>query len=100
MGLDPTAPQMTLLLVMLHTGTMFAAIAYFWQSWRATYFSSGQAFRTNALQLAVSTAATGVVGLVLLQLIKHVVARGAPEFEIEHLFGNSKLMAAASAAAC
>ena len=26
MGLDPTAPQMTLLLVMLHTGTMFAVM--------------------------------------------------------------------------
>jgi undecaprenyl-diphosphatase len=29
MGLDPSSPQMTLLLVMLHTGTMFAVIAYF-----------------------------------------------------------------------
>ena len=29
MGLDPTAPDMTLLLVMLHTGTMFAVIVYF-----------------------------------------------------------------------
>ena len=44
MGLDPTAPQMTFLLVMLHTGTMFAVIAYFWSSWRARYFSSGTAF--------------------------------------------------------
>jgi undecaprenyl-diphosphatase len=26
MGLDPTAPEMTLLLVMLHTGTMLAVI--------------------------------------------------------------------------
>ena len=26
MGLDPTSPEMTLLLVMLHTGTMFAVI--------------------------------------------------------------------------
>ena len=32
MGLDPTSPDMTLLLVTLHTGTMFAVIAYFWQS--------------------------------------------------------------------
>ena len=39
MGLDPTSPQLTLLLVMLHTGTMFAVIAYFWKSWVATYFS-------------------------------------------------------------
>ena len=30
MGLDPSSPEMTLLLVMLHTGTMFAVIAYFW----------------------------------------------------------------------
>jgi undecaprenyl-diphosphatase len=29
MGLDPTTPDMTLLLVMLHTGTMFAVIVYF-----------------------------------------------------------------------
>lgn len=36
LGLDPTAPQMPMLLVMLHTGTMFAVIVYFWNSWRAT----------------------------------------------------------------
>ena len=29
MALDPTTPEMTFLLVMLHTGTMFAVIAYF-----------------------------------------------------------------------
>jgi undecaprenyl-diphosphatase len=99
MGLDPTAPQMTLLLVMLHTGTMFAVIAYFWASWRATYFSSAAAFRTHALRLAVATAVTGVVGLALLQLIKRLAAGGADGFEIEHLFGNSRLMATALAAA-
>ena len=33
MGLDPTTPAMTLLLlVMLHTGTMFAVIVYFWSA--------------------------------------------------------------------
>jgi undecaprenyl-diphosphatase len=99
MGLDPTTPQMTLLLVMLHTGTMFAVIVYFWQSWRATYFGSARAFRANVLQVAVATAVTGVVGLALLEFIKRVVAGGAPQFEIEHLFGNAKLMAAALAAA-
>ncbi|HAT29771.1 MAG TPA: UDP-diphosphatase [Janthinobacterium sp.] len=99
MGLDPTAPEMTLLLVMLHTGTMFAVIAYFWKSWRATYFSSGAAFRANALYVAVATVATGVVGLILLKLITRVVAADMPNFEIEHLFGNAKLMAAALAAA-
>jgi undecaprenyl-diphosphatase len=99
MGLDPTAPEMTLLLVMLHTGTMFAVIVYFWQSWRAAYFSSAAAFRTNALYVIVATVLTGVVGLLLLEAIKHLVAGNSAGFEIEDLFGNAKLMAAALAAA-
>jgi len=99
MGLDPTAPEMTLLLVMLHTGTMFAVIVYFWKAWREAYFSSAQAFRANALHVVTATALTGVVGLVLLQVIKRVVAGDSPDFEIEHLFGNARLMAAALAAA-
>lgn len=99
MGLDPTAPEMTLLLVMLHTGTMFAVILYFWSAWRASYFASAHALRVGALHLAIGTAATGVVGLVLLQSITHVFAGRAPGFEIEHLFGNAPLMAAALASA-
>lgn len=99
MGLDPTAPEMTLLLVMLHTGTMFAVIVYFWRVWRATYFSSMQAFRTNMLPVVIATLITGAVGLILLQAIKFVVAANSPEFEIEHLFGNSRLMACSLAAA-
>lgn len=99
MGLDPTVPEMTLLLVMLHTGTMFAVIVYFWKSWHTTYFGSVQKFRTNALRVVVATIVTGAVGLVLLQLIKHVVAGNMPGFEIEDLFGNARLMAAALAAA-
>ena len=99
MGLDPTSPQMTLLLVMLHTGTMFAVIAYFWTSWRATYFSSAAAFRTNALHVVLATAVTGAVGLVLLKILKRVIAGNSPGFEIEQLFGNARLMAAALAAA-
>jgi undecaprenyl-diphosphatase len=99
MGLDPTAPQMTLLLVMLHTGTMFAVIVHFWKTWRATYFGSWQVFRSNALYVVTATVATGMVGLLLLQLIKYVMAKNAPDFEIEHLFGNARLMAVSLAAA-
>ena len=40
LSLDPSSPPMTLLLVMLHTGTMFAVIVYFWQSWRDAYFQN------------------------------------------------------------
>ncbi len=99
MGLDPTAPQMTLLLVMLHTGTMFAVITYFWSAWREGFFSSVPVFRAAAIQVVLATAATGVVGLGLQALIRRVVADGNPGFEIEQLFGNARLMAAALAAA-
>ena len=40
MGLDPSSPEMTMLLVMLHTGTMFAVIVYFWKGWQRDYFAS------------------------------------------------------------
>jgi len=99
MGLDPTAPQMTLLLVMLHTGTMFAVIAYFWKSWRDSYFSSMTAFRANALLVVIATALTAVVGLALLRLIRYAVAANSPDFEIEVLFGNARLMSFALGAA-
>jgi undecaprenyl-diphosphatase len=95
MGLDPTAPQMTLLLVMLHTGTMFAVIVYFWKSWRADYFSSMSSFRTNALLVIIATALTGVVAVALLQVIKRVVGHNSPDFEIEVLFGNARLISVA-----
>lgn len=97
MGIDPTAPAMTLLLVLLHTGTMFAVIVYFWKSWSATYFNTPEASKRNVLYLFIATCATGVVGLGLQALIKYVVAGNALDFEIESLFGNSKLMAAALA---
>jgi undecaprenyl-diphosphatase len=98
MGLDPTAPAMTLLLVMLHTGTMFAVIVYFWRAWRETYFSSMPALRRRGLGVIVGTAATGVVGLALQAIIKRLFAN-QPGFEIEHLFGNATLMAVSLAAA-
>ena len=98
LGLDPTSPQMTLLLVMLHTGTMFAVIAYFWRSWRATYFSSWPVFREIFARIVVATVLTGIVGLALMALIKHLFAPGAADFQIESLFGNPKLMAASLAA--
>lgn len=95
MGFDPSAPDMTFLLVMLHTGTMFAVIAYFWASWRRTYFSSTTNFKKQAGFIILATAITGILGLMLQTLIKHVFFAGANHFEIEQLFNNSKLMAAA-----
>jgi undecaprenyl-diphosphatase len=99
MGMDPTTPEMTLLLVMLHTGTMFATIVYFWHSWKATYFESTAVFRLNIRYLIFATALTGMVGLALLQIIKYVFVSNPSEFEVEHLFGSAPLMSCALAAA-
>jgi len=99
LGLDPSAPDMTLLLVMLHTGTMFAVIVHFWRSWKSTYFSSMVTFRRNALHIILATMMTGIVGLILLSLIKKFYAGNASDFEIESLFSNSKLIASGLIAA-
>jgi len=99
MGLDPTAPSMTLLLVALHTGTMFAVIVYFWREWKATYFASGPAFMRNAGWIALATVATGAVGLALLRLLPVLMGVDPKSFEVEQLFGNPRLIAAALATA-
>ena len=95
MGLDPTAPEMTLLLVMLHTGTMLAVMVYFWGAWREAYFSSLSAFWRFAKQVAIATTLTGAVGLALMLFIERVVLRASAHAEIETLFGNVYVIAAA-----
>jgi undecaprenyl-diphosphatase len=99
LGLDPSSPPMTLLLVMLHTGTMFAVIAYFWKQWRATYFSSAAAFKAIAVLLVIATAVTGVVGFAIKEIIERTVLRDVPHSEIEDLFGHLEFIAPALAAA-
>jgi undecaprenyl-diphosphatase len=97
--LDPSSPQMTLLLVMLHTGTMFAVIAYFWKQWKQTYFVSADAFKRFAVRLVWATVLTGIVGEILKKLIEHTMFKGAPKAEIENLFGRLDLIAPALACA-
>ncbi len=92
MGLDPTRPEMTLLLVMLHTGTMVAVILYFWNSWKANYFSSRATLVNFAQRVAFATVLTGVVGLSLKFLIEKFALRGVPHAEIELIFGNLGLI--------
>jgi undecaprenyl-diphosphatase len=99
MGLDPSSPQMTLLLVMLHTGTMFAVIAYFWKQWKQTYFASADAFKRVVVRLAWATVLTGIVGEVLKKLIEKTMFAGAPKAEIEDLFGRLDLIGPALACA-
>ncbi len=95
MGLDPTSPQMTLVLVMLHTGTMFAVIVYFWKRWAATYFASAAAFKDALVKVVVATLLTAVIGFPIMKVIEKTMFKGAGKVEIEQLFGRLDLVAIA-----
>jgi undecaprenyl-diphosphatase len=85
MGLDPSTPEMSFLLVMLHTGTMFAVLIYFWSRWK---------YQLKDLKaMIVATLCTGTVGLGLQQIIERVFLRGQDHAEIEQLFRNLPLIA-------
>src|SRR5437764_3093636 len=99
MGLDPSDPRMTLLLVMLHTGTMFAVIAYFWNQWKKTYFSSGDAFKRFLIRVVWASLLTAIIGEVIIKTIEKTAFKGASKGEIEMLFGRLDLIAPALAAA-
>ena len=99
MGMNPSAPQMTLLLVMLHTGTMIAVIVYFWQRWRNAFFHSVPEFRNFAIALVTATFLTGIVGGGIIEFIEKVMMRGQAHAWIEQLFKRLDLIAIALAAA-
>jgi undecaprenyl-diphosphatase len=99
MGLNPSSPEMTFLLVMLHTGTMLAVLAYFWKSWREHYFASIENFTRVAIKVVAATAVTVVIGLALQFVIEKVFLKGSEKAEIETLFSNLRLIAAALFAA-
>jgi undecaprenyl-diphosphatase len=99
MGLDVSSPPMTLLLVMLHTGTMFAVIVYFWNQWKRSYFSSATAFGRIALNLAVATILTGIVGYGVIKLIEKTILRSVAHAQIEDLFGHLEWISPALAVA-
>jgi undecaprenyl-diphosphatase len=98
MGLDPSSPEMTMLLVMMHTGTMFAVIAYFWNNWKRDYFSAPGKVQSFLVQIVLATFCTGIVGYGLKEGIEKIFMRGVPHAEIEDLFANLPLMAGALAA--
>jgi undecaprenyl-diphosphatase len=88
MGLDPSTPKMTFFLVMLHTGTMFAVLLYFWPRWRK--------LKIDFLKMTLlATAVTGVVGLGLKKFIEKVILgyfMGESHAEIESLFKSLPLI--------
>ena len=93
MGLDPSSPEMTLLLVMLHTGTMLAVIVYFWKRWRLSFFTSFMTFKTLALRSLLATLMTGFVGGGLIEAIERWWLRGYSHAEVESLFGHLEIIA-------
>jgi len=99
LGLDPSSPPMTLLLVMLHTGTMFAVIVYFWRQWLNAYFRSGPAFKAFAVRVIIATALTAVIGELIIKIIEMTLLRDVPHSQIEDLFSHLEFIAPALAAA-
>jgi len=95
MGLDPADPEMTFLLVMLHTGTMFAVIAYFWPAWRRTFFASPTQFVAMAKKVVAAMACTATIGYPLQLLIEKVWLGGGKNAEMEQLFSSLPLIAVA-----
>ena len=98
MRLDPASPEMTMLLIMLHTGTMFAVVVYFWRAWRRDYLASRAQIQFFSFQVIVATLGTVVVGFGLKHLIEKVFLRGHEHAEVESLFSNLPLVAGSLAA--
>jgi len=94
MRLDPSSPEMTFLLAMLHTGTTLAVIVYFWDSWKRSFFAGPTQLREAVSRVAVATAVTLGVYFALEQAIKRT---GRPGAEVEDLFSNLPLLAGALA---
>jgi undecaprenyl-diphosphatase len=85
MGLDPSSPELTFFLVMLHTGTMFAVLVYFWKRWLKLLAADNKFIRA----VVIATASTGIVGLALKILIEKVILEktlGHSKGEVETLF--------------
>jgi undecaprenyl-diphosphatase len=92
MGLDPTLPDMTMLLVMLHTGTMFAVLVYFWKDWQSHYFQSKERIAAFLKQVFLATCVTLALAYLLKKFIEKIVLHATPGAEIEMIFGNLKLI--------
>jgi undecaprenyl-diphosphatase len=94
MGLDPSSPEMTFLLAMLHTGTMFAVILFFWKAWKNSFGSNPEQVRSTIANLALATIYTLAIGVGLQVLIEKVIAPRGDNTEIEQLFSNLWLVGA------
>ena len=88
MGLKASSPEMTMLLVMLHTGTMFAVLVYFWKGWKRDYFISMVKLRNFIFQIIIASFFTAIVGFGLIEFIEKVIMNGIKNAQVESLFSN------------
>ena len=93
-----STPANALLLVMLHTGTMFAVIVYFWRQWVNTFFKSWNAFYRFARMIFVASFLSGLVGYPVILLVEHILSHGNHHAVIEALFHKLNWIAPALAA--
>jgi undecaprenyl-diphosphatase len=100
MGLKPSSPEFVFLLVMLHTGTMFAVLLYFWPRWKWLLLpdvsTDRGARRQFLIAIVLATVCTGVLGLGLKEGIERIVLMGVlhrEKAQVEDLFDSLPLMA-------
>jgi undecaprenyl-diphosphatase len=94
-----STPGNALLLVLLHTGTMFAVIVYFWRRWMDEIFSSWTNFWRVVALLFVSSLLSGIVFLPTDKIVEHILSRGGHHADIEALFNKLNWIAPALALA-
>ncbi len=74
--------QRAFFLVMLHTGTMFSVLIYFWHRWRQ--------MGKDIPALVLATVCTALLGLPLIWIVEKLTHQ-----DVEHLFQNLPLIATA-----
>lgn len=94
-----STPDHALLLVLLHTGTMFAVIAYFWRQWVEQFLSSWARFWSFFKLIFLASLLSGAVGYPVILLVEHWLSRGGRQVAIEALFHKLNWIAPALAAA-
>jgi undecaprenyl-diphosphatase len=93
-----STPANALLLVMLHTGTMFAVVVYFWRRWLDTFLASWEAFWRFARLVFVASLASGIVAVPMIFLVAHILGRRGHFMAVEELFHKLNWIAPALAA--
>jgi undecaprenyl-diphosphatase len=99
MHLEAASPEMMFLMIMLHTGTMLAVIAYFWKSWKVSFFANKETASNAVFRILIASAVTVVLTMLLKTVIENTLLKGRPDAAIEDLADNLRLIAASLAVA-